>query len=140
LRPATIEWEALAEIEAPISAEDLNLLVDNLLDNALKYTLEEGKVTLEVANVAFDIVLRVSDSGIGFDDEAADRLFERFYRTGATEGAWTSHREGGSGELQWNGDGLEFRPRGREYLGGVFPSPLESEVKGALSGTVQCCS
>jgi len=78
--------EALAEIEAPISAEDLNLLVDNLLDNALKYTLEEGKATLEVANVAFDIVLRVSDSGIGFDDEAADRLFEHFYRTGATEG------------------------------------------------------
>jgi signal transduction histidine kinase len=72
-------------------AEDLNLLFDNLLDNAMKYTPEEGKVTVEVANEASDIVLRVSDSGIEFDDKVADRLFERFYRTGETE----QHADGG---------------------------------------------
>ena len=82
---ASIEWEVPAEIEAPISADDLDLVVDHLLDNALKYTPEEGSVTVQVLQEDDDVYLRVSDSGIGFDPEDADRLFERFYRTGAAE-------------------------------------------------------
>jgi len=82
---ASIAWEGEDGIEAPVSPDDLNLVVDHLLDNALKYTSEEGTVTVQVAKEAPDIVLRVSDSGIGFDCEDADRLFERFYRTGAAE-------------------------------------------------------
>jgi len=82
---ASIEWQGDPGIEAPASTEDLNLVVDHLLDNALKYTPKEGHVTVQVIQENTDVVLRVSDSGIGFDAEAADQLFERFYRTGAAE-------------------------------------------------------
>ena len=82
---ASVEWQGDSGIEAPVSPEDLNLVVDHLLDNALKYTPKEGHVTVQVAEEDDDVVLRVSDSGIGFDAEAANRLFERFYRTGAAE-------------------------------------------------------
>jgi signal transduction histidine kinase len=88
---ASIEWKGADGIEAPVSADDLNLVVDHLLDNALKYTPEAGHVTVQVFEDDTDVVLRVSDSGIGFDAANADRLFERFYRTGAAE----QHTEGG---------------------------------------------
>ncbi|PQJ27006.1 hypothetical protein BSZ35_18520 [Salinibacter sp. 10B] len=82
---ASIEWEGGSGIETLVSPEDLNLVVDHLLGNALKYTPDEGQVTVQVAKEEGDVVLRVLDSGIGFDPEVADRLFERFYRTGAAE-------------------------------------------------------
>jgi len=88
---ASIEWDAPAEIEAPISTNDLDLVVDHLLDNALKYTPEEGTVTVQVCQEDDEVLLRVSDSGIGFDAEDTSRLFERFYRTGAAE----QHADGG---------------------------------------------
>ncbi len=88
---ASIEWQGQSGIEVPVATEDLNLVVDHLLDNALKYTPKEGYVTVQIAVEEDDAVLRVSDSGIGFDDEVADRLFERFYRTGGAE----QHADGG---------------------------------------------
>ena len=88
---ASIEWRAHSGIEAPASPEDINLVVDHLLGNALKYTPEEGQVTVQVAKEEGEVVLRVLDSGIGFDPEATERLFERFYRTGAAE----QYAEGG---------------------------------------------
>jgi len=87
---ASIEWKGTEGIEASISPDDLTHAVDHLLDNALKYTPQEGHVTVQVAEEENSVVLRVSDSGIGFDT-AADRLFERFYRTGPAG----QHAEGG---------------------------------------------
>ncbi|PQJ33413.1 hypothetical protein BSZ35_01300 [Salinibacter sp. 10B] len=68
---------------------------------------------MQVAKEEGDVVLHVSDSGTRSDPEAADRLFERFYRTGAAEQCrWrrtrASHREGAYAKLWGNGDGLEF--------------------------------
>jgi len=82
---ASIEWQGADGIEAPVSPDDLRLVVDHLLDNALKYTPESGRVTVQVAEAEEAVVLRVSDSGIGFDAADTDRFFERFYRTGAAE-------------------------------------------------------
>ena len=82
---ASVEWQGDSGIEAPVSSEDFNLMVDHLLDNALKYTPKEGNVSVQVAVEKNDVVLRVSDSGIGFGPEVAERLFGRFYRTGAAE-------------------------------------------------------
>jgi signal transduction histidine kinase len=88
---ASIAWDGEAGIDAAVSPDDLNVVVDHLLENALKYTPEAGQVTVQVTTEDADAVLRVSDSGMGFDADAADRLFERFYRTGAAE----QHAEGG---------------------------------------------
>ena len=62
------------------SAEDLALLISNLLDNAVRYTRPGGRVHLEVAGRNGDARLTVSDTGIGIPSRDLPRVFERFYR------------------------------------------------------------
>ncbi len=55
-------------------------IVYNLTDNAIKYNIEGGKVTVAVKKTDGGTVLTVSDTGIGIPPEHTDRVFERFYR------------------------------------------------------------
>ncbi|MDZ7660527.1 sensor histidine kinase [Fodinibius sp.] len=55
-------------------------VINNLLENALKYTPIGGTVHLELKRSSSKAVLHLSDSGIGFDNDTRDHLFERFYR------------------------------------------------------------
>lgn len=52
----------------------------NLIDNAIKYTKENGFVDLEIYKDLKNLNINVLDTGIGIDKEHLDRLFERFYR------------------------------------------------------------
>ena len=70
-------------------ADDINLEGDrdllfqaltNLLDNAVKYTPAGGEVSLELARHANQIVITISDSGIGIPDNERDKVGQRFYR------------------------------------------------------------
>lgn len=63
----------------------LGEVLDNLLDNALKYTPEGGEVTVFLEAQAGEARLRVSDTGVGFDPEQAEHLFDRFYRVDIPE-------------------------------------------------------
>ncbi len=65
---------------AAIAASDLHIILDNLLSNALKYTPSGGRVRLQVVADSDSLQLTISDTGQGFDAEAAERLFERFFR------------------------------------------------------------
>ncbi len=58
----------------------LKQLVVNLLDNAIKYTPDGGKVTLQVSTQEGWAVLDVTDNGIGIAADAVPHVFERFYR------------------------------------------------------------
>ena len=51
-----------------------------MLENALKYTPAGGTVSLELKRSGSKAVLHLSDTGIGFDGDSRNRLFERFYR------------------------------------------------------------
>jgi len=51
-----------------------------LLDNAIKYTPEEGRVSVVVERAGVHAVLRVEDTGTGISEEAKVRLFQRFFR------------------------------------------------------------
>ena len=55
-------------------------LLDNLVSNALKFTPQGGRVEISVAQNG-RAVLEVRDTGIGFTDDDASHVFERFFRT-----------------------------------------------------------
>jgi signal transduction histidine kinase len=63
-----------------INAGDMEAIVVNLLDNAVKYTPPGGKVQIAAAAVDGAVELRVSDDGPGIPREDLPFIFERFYR------------------------------------------------------------
>ncbi|MEX5610979.1 ATP-binding protein [Pseudomonas protegens] len=63
-----------------ISQEDLLTLVKNLVDNAIRYTPQGGRVDLLVAQVQDEILLQVSDSGPGIAVAERERVFDPFHR------------------------------------------------------------
>jgi two-component system, OmpR family, phosphate regulon sensor histidine kinase PhoR len=52
----------------------------NLIDNAIKYTPEEGKISASLFDQKKDLMFVLEDNGIGIQKEHLDRIFERFYR------------------------------------------------------------
>ncbi|MFN9459501.1 MAG: ATP-binding protein [Acidobacteriota bacterium] len=71
-----------ARPEAFCDAEAVNQVLTNLVDNALKYTPENGTIQLGVRQLSPQpfVEVYVKDSGIGIPQEDLPRLFERFYR------------------------------------------------------------
>jgi two-component system OmpR family sensor kinase len=63
----------------------LQMLVRNLLDNAIKYTPEGGQVAMALHPSDEQILLTVEDSGRGIAAQDRERVFDRFYRATGTE-------------------------------------------------------
>lgn len=55
-------------------------MLTNLIDNAVKYTPEDGNVTVRAYSKNRSVIIEVEDSGIGIPRKDHDRIFERFYR------------------------------------------------------------
>jgi two-component system phosphate regulon sensor histidine kinase PhoR len=60
--------------------EHLTNLVNNLLDNALKYSPESPEITVSTSNTEKGLILSVEDKGIGMSKSVQSKVFERFYR------------------------------------------------------------
>ncbi len=65
----------------------------NIIENAIKYTPEGGKITINLYKSGRDAVLEVSDTGIGIPASALPHVFDRFYRVDKSRGRET----GGTG-------------------------------------------
>ena len=64
-----------------VGKEDMiKTVIENLLNNAIKYNKEGGKVVVSVQESENAVILSVADNGIGIAKEHHDRLFERFYK------------------------------------------------------------
>ena len=68
-------------IEVPLRRRMLRLVVENLLENALRYAGEGATCTVSLARGDGEVVLEVADDGAGVPDEDVPRLFERFFRS-----------------------------------------------------------
>ena len=71
----------------------LEEMIYNLLDNAVKYNKQGGRADVDVRSSGDDIVVTVSDTGIGVPADSIDRIFERFYRADKSH----SRKIGGTG-------------------------------------------
>lgn len=80
-----MEVDITQELHVRARGAYIEEVISNLLENALKYTPEGGNVGLEVQHSGSKVLIRLRDTGIGFDQETKNRLFERFYRAAQQE-------------------------------------------------------
>ena len=68
--------------KAPIlgSYKQLRQAIINVFDNAIKYSLPEGQISVEILLQEKEVVLKIKDSGIGIPGEDIEHIFKRFYR------------------------------------------------------------
>ncbi|MEY4180980.1 MAG: Sensor histidine kinase YycG [Planctomycetota bacterium] len=69
-----------APIDVMADEEGVRTIVNNLVDNAIKYTPGGGKVTVRWRQESGHAILEVQDTGIGIARQHQARVFERFYR------------------------------------------------------------
>jgi len=63
----------------------INILVNNLLENAWKYSHENKNITVNVTGNKKCVVLEIGDQGIGIPDKEKQKIFDKFYRVGNEE-------------------------------------------------------
>ena len=99
MRPFAEKKDIVIDEELPKRAEihadeqKIRQLILILVDNAVKYTPEHGRISVRVQEEKGNVELFVSDTGIGIAPEHQDRIFERFYRVDKAR----SRRMGGNG-------------------------------------------
>ena len=79
-RNIDLSYESYKEVMAKVDVVKLSLAISNLIENAVKYNIDNGwiKCSLNADNRYFYI--KVADSGVGIPEDAKERVFERFYR------------------------------------------------------------
>ena len=68
-----------------VDERSLEIILSNLLENAVNYSPEGGKITIAARNKGQDVVISVSDEGIGIPPEDLERVFDRFYRVNGSD-------------------------------------------------------
>ena len=86
----SFDGESVPVLADPAQMEDL---VMNLCDNAIRYNRKGGSVAVTLKRVQDRVVLTVKDTGIGIPPEHQSRIFERFYRVDKSR----SKETGGTG-------------------------------------------
>lgn len=102
----------------PILSDEDSLLqiVINLLDNAIKYTPDEGKIHIALAETHDEVIITIADNGVGIAENELDRIFERFYRVDRARG----------GKIRGTGLGLAMVKHLVKGLGGKIT--VDSEL------------
>jgi heavy metal sensor kinase len=89
----TVVCAASAHVMIEGDQAKLKQVVVNLLDNAIKYTPNGGRIDLTITQEAGEAVLDVADDGIGIPPEALPHVFKRFFRVDGSR----SRDQGGAG-------------------------------------------
>ena len=79
-RNISLTFEKVVPVVAEVDASKLELALSNLIENAVKYNVDDGwvRVNLDADRKYFYVV--ISDSGVGIPEEEQEHIYERFYR------------------------------------------------------------
>lgn len=74
------------ELKLPIDVQKIGIVLSNLIDNAIKYNVEEGSVTVRIQPLSGKpyVEISVEDTGVGVSPEDINKLFTKFFRSEAT--------------------------------------------------------
>ncbi|MFQ5522482.1 MAG: ATP-binding protein [Acidimicrobiia bacterium] len=75
----TLEVDAAEGVIVETDPDRLSQIAQNLVENALRYTPETGRVQVRVADDGDRVVIEVSDTGVGIPEEDLPRVFDRHY-------------------------------------------------------------
>jgi two-component system phosphate regulon sensor histidine kinase PhoR len=120
-----LHWEcdippALREMTA--NADLLKMALDNLIDNAIKFTAAGGRVCLAFRREQDNLKIEVTDNGCGIPAQDQERVFERFYQVAPAR----SGADGGPAEQRGTGLGLAIVRHAVASMGGTVS--LTSEL------------
>jgi len=63
-----------------IDKEKMGIVVQNLIENSIKYTPSGGKITVSAEDLRDDVLVKVKDTGVGIPKDQQDRIFTKFFR------------------------------------------------------------
>lgn len=79
-RAIKLSYDSFREVKARVDAVKLSLAISNLIENAVKYNVDNGWISVSLNADKEYFYIKVADSGVGIPEDAKDRVFDRFYR------------------------------------------------------------
>ena len=92
-RNITIRLETMRQVTAEVDEVKLSLACNNIIENAVKYNHDGGKVDVSLNGDHKFFYIRVKDTGVGIPEDCQEQIFERFYRVDKAR----SRETGGTG-------------------------------------------
>ena len=92
-RSISLILDSFRPVNADVDEVKFTLAISNLVENGIKYNVDEGWVRVTLDADHKDFFVTVEDSGLGIPEESIERIFERFYRVDKAR----SRETGGSG-------------------------------------------
>ena len=75
-----ITFEPLGEINVRADKEKISQVIGNFLSNAIKYSNKNCRITVSSKKLKNNLIISVTDEGIGIQEKDQEKLFQRFYR------------------------------------------------------------
>ena len=92
-RDIELTMVSMREVYAEIDEVKMTMVVTNLVENAVKYNKDHGKVKVTIDSDLYNFSIRVDDTGVGIPKESLEKIYERFYRVDKSR----SREVGGTG-------------------------------------------
>jgi|GEM_PF-798035 len=80
LKKQTLQLKAPAKLTVKADSQYLRMVIDNLIENARKYTFEKGKVIVCIEQDSDHALISVKDNGVGVSEDDLSKLFQKFSR------------------------------------------------------------
>lgn len=76
---------SVADIYVSIPEDKISRILTNIIENAIKYNKENGKVFIDVSEEKNQVFIKIRDTGIGIPENEIDKIFNKYYRSSITK-------------------------------------------------------